>query len=87
MNGCSCEDVLRFVLPRAVFVIGKGCVVCEVGTNAKEKRNILGLPLKLDTPIDNTQCLSLFYVHIVIGCRSVARKRSRISLRCAFCKL
>lgn len=39
-----------YVLPLAVFVIGKDCVFCEVRTDAEEKLYILSLAVKLETP-------------------------------------
>ena len=67
-------------------MIAKACVFCEVGNGAGKKLNILGLTIKLDTRVYNTRCLSFFDVHIVIDCRSVARKRSTISLLCVLRK-
>jgi hypothetical protein len=71
-----------YFLLRAVFVIGGGCVFCEVGTDAKETLNVCSLTVNLDTRVYKTRCLSFFDVHVVMDCRSVARKRSRISLLC-----
>ena len=76
-----------YVLPLAVFVIGKGSVFCEVETDAEGKLDILSLAVKLDTPgVQHAMPPPFFDAQIVIDCRSVARKRSRISLLCVFCK-